>query len=338
MSTTKDKFLSASRIKTLETCSWVYWCKYHLHLPDRSNSGALRGTFCQSIFEFLLRDRHKKHYDAILKADSIEGSKSVVRYVHSYLRKCDIENFGNETYQENYDLIDTMIVVGLKNDFFGDELLIDSNPYIEKPEQEFEITNRKPKYKIRGFMDKPIQYKDKKEIRIVDYKSSKYKFRGDDLTSNVQAMMYSLASLKLWPKLKPVIEFLFLRFPRQPIQRLEFSKEQLKGFEHYLEQVYKVINNFSEKDSVSNFAIDGGWKTKWMCGPTKSGWECPLKHSFEYYVLKNNRGKVIKSSLKNDLVTEKKGQKIEKLKCDGCPKFNGSEGNEESFQEDPFDW
>jgi len=338
MSTAKDKFLSASRIKTLETCSWVYWCKYHLHLPDRSNSGALRGTVCHSVFEFLLRSKHRKHYDAILKADSIEGSEAVVRYIHSYLRKCDIENFGNETYQENYDLIDDMIVVGLKNDFFGDESLIDGTPYIEKPEQEFEITNRKPKYKIRGFIDKPIQYKDKKEIRIVDYKSSKYKFRGDDLTSNVQAMMYSLASLKLWPKLKPVVEFLFLRFPRQPVQRLEFSKEQLKGFEHYLEQVYEVINNFSEKDSASNFAIDGGWKTKWMCGPTKSGWECPLKHPYEYYVLKNNRGKIIKSSLENDLVTEKKGQKIEKLKYDGCPKFNSSGGNEESLQDDPFDW
>ena len=337
MSTAKDKFLSASRIKTLETCSWVYWCKYHLHLPDKSNSGALRGTVCHNIFEFLLRDSHRKHYDAILKADSIEGSKAVTRYVHSYLRKCDIENFGNETYQENYDLIDDMIVVGLKNDFFGNESLIYSDPYIEKPEQEFEITNRKPKYKIRGFIDKPIQYKDKKEIRIVDYKSSKYKFRGDDLTSNVQAMMYSLASLKLWPKLKPVVEFLFLRFPKQPVQRLEFSKEQLKGFEHYLEQVYDSINNFSEKDSVSNFAIDGGWKTKWMCGPTKNGWECPLKHPYEYYVLKNNRGKVIKSSLENNLIIEKKGQKIEKLKYEGCPKFQNVEEQSE-FEDDPFDW
>ena len=342
MSTAKDKFLSASRIKTLETCSWVYWCKYHLHLPDKSNSGALRGTVCHSVFEFLLKKRHKKHYDAILERNSIEGSEAVVRYVHHYLQKCNIENFGNETYQENYDLIDDMIVVGLKTDFFGDESEIYSDPYIEKPEQEFEITNRKPKYKIRGFIDKPIQYKDKKIIRIVDYKSSKYKFRGEELSSNVQAMMYSLAALKIWPKLKPVVEFLILRFPKQPTQQLEFSKEQLKGFEYYLEQVFNAINNFSEKDSVSNFAFDGGFKTKWMCGPTKkTGWECPLKHPYEYYVLKNNRGKVIKSSLEDDLVIEKKGQKIEKLQYEGCPKFNPSQkvgGLNHQDQNDPFDW
>ena len=128
-----------------------------------------------------------------------------------------------------------------------------------------------------------------------------------------------------------------MRFPKQPVQRLEFSKEQLKGFEHYLEQVYSSINNFSEEDSVSNFAIDGGWKTKWMCGPTKSGWECPLKHPYEYYVLKNNRGKVIKSSLENNLVIEKKGQKIEKLEYEGCPKFQNVEKQSE-FEDDPFDW
>ena len=46
-------------------------------------------------------------------------------------------------------------------------------------------------------MDKPIHYK--KKLKIVDYKSSKYKFRGEELTSNIQAMAYSLAAKKIWP-------------------------------------------------------------------------------------------------------------------------------------------
>ena len=29
--------LSASRIKTAESCSWLYWCKYKLNSPDKSN-------------------------------------------------------------------------------------------------------------------------------------------------------------------------------------------------------------------------------------------------------------------------------------------------------------
>ena len=57
--------------------------------------------------------------------------------------------------------------------------------------------------------------------------------------------------------------------------------------------------------------------------------------------LKNNRGKVIKSSLEDDLVIEKKGQKIEKLQYEGCPKFNPSQkvgGLNHQDQHDPFDW
>ena len=37
------KTLSASRIKTLETCSWVYWNNYHTKVPQRSNDGSDRG-------------------------------------------------------------------------------------------------------------------------------------------------------------------------------------------------------------------------------------------------------------------------------------------------------
>ena len=47
----KEKILSASRIKTLETCSWSYWCNYHLRVPQKQNEGALRGTVCHLAFE-----------------------------------------------------------------------------------------------------------------------------------------------------------------------------------------------------------------------------------------------------------------------------------------------
>ena len=50
-----------------------------------------------------------------------------------------------------------MIYVALDHDFFGGE-----GAYIETPEQEFKIQNKKPKYNIYGFIDKPIQYKKKK--------------------------------------------------------------------------------------------------------------------------------------------------------------------------------
>ena len=52
--------LSASRIKVAQTCSWQYWTRYILKLPDKSNDGAKRGTICHLVFECLGNPRHKK--------------------------------------------------------------------------------------------------------------------------------------------------------------------------------------------------------------------------------------------------------------------------------------
>jgi len=153
---------------------------------------------------------------------------------------------------------------------------------------------------------------------IIDYKSSKAKFRGDDLEANIQAMMYSLASKKLWPKLKPIVRFLFLRFPRQPIQELQFTDEQIKGFEHYLEHINDYINKFDENSAKTNFAIDND-KSKWMCGV--GNWRCPYRDAYNYYVKLNENNQVIETSLDGKF-KDIKGFKIEKREYLGCPKFN----------------
>ena len=52
--------------------------------------------------------------------------------------------------EENYLLCEEMIIVGLDNDFYG------SKGKVTSPEKEFLLENKSPKYKIRGFIDKPI--------------------------------------------------------------------------------------------------------------------------------------------------------------------------------------
>ena len=302
------KILSASRIKTLETCSWVYWNNYHDKVPQTQNEGSLRGTICHTVFELLLNKRHKKHYKNIIENNSINGSKGISKLV----KKLSLEVGLAESH---YELLDQMILVGLKEDFFGE------NGKIIESEYEFNIENDKPKYHIRGFMDKPI--KIKKEMHIIDYKSSKYKFRGDELEANVQAMMYSLASRKLWPKLKPIIKFLFLRFPKKPTQELSFNEEQIKGFEYYLEHIYEYINNFDENSAKSNFAIDSP-KNKWMCGI--GSWVCPYKSPYDYNVKIDENNKIIESSLDGKFKNTE-NHKIEIRKYKGCPKFNNKQEN-----------
>ena len=315
-------FLSASRMKTMETCSWLYWCKYHLKLPDKTNDGALRGSICHLILELLLKPRHKKHYDAIMESKDIASSVPVNRTVIKFLKANDAWS------DENYELCNKMIYVALNYDYFGGE-----GGHIDKPEEEFKIENKKPKYIIYGFIDKPVQYKDKGLLKIVDYKTSKAKFKGDELETNIQAMMYSLAAKKLWPKLKRrVVQFLFLKFPRSPAQELEYTDEQLKGFEYYLERVNKIVEEFDEKAANSDYATNNGHQ--WLCGPAKSGWICPFHKPFDYYSLLDKDGKQVKSSYENDFEPED-GQTVEKRHYEGCPAKNCQAKNN-SQDDDPF--
>ena len=308
------KYLSASRIKTLEGCSWVYWAKYHLNLPDKTNSGAERGTLCHLIFELLLKPRHKKHFDGIMKSESITGSPAVTKLAIDHMKKFESNKVKGEMEQENYDLVDKMIVVGLQSDFFGE------GGHIEKPEQEFDITNDDPEYRIKGFIDKPVEYRGKKEVKIVDYKSSKAKFRGEDLKSNVQAIMYSLAAKKIWPGFKPTVEFLFLRFPRAPFQQLQFSDSILGGFQYFLGYMYKMISNFDEDNAKSNFASKSRTH-RWLCGKTQKGkWICPFRKPSKFYALLDKKGNIVKTSYEKDL-HPKKGQKVVEKIYDGCPEW-----------------
>lgn len=307
----QNKVLSASRIKTLEICSWTYWNHYHKKIPQKQNDGSLRGTICHTIFELLLNSRHKKHYDKVIKNNSIKGSKPITRLVKKLKAKVGLD-------ESNFEILDQMIMVGLKHDFFGEK-----DGKIVSPEYAFEIKNDEPKYHIKGFIDKPIKSKNK--MVIIDYKSSKAKFRGDDLEANIQAMMYSLASKKLWPKLKPIVRFLFLRFPKQPIQELEFTEDQIKGFEHYLEHINDYINNFDENAARANFAIDND-KSKWMCGV--GNWRCPYRDPYEYYVKLNEKDEVIETNLDGKFKNIT-GFKIEKRKYNGCPKFNSQKSGDE---------
>lgn len=300
----KERILSASRIKTLETCSWSYWCSYHLKIPQAQNHGAIRGTICHLIFELLLKKRHKKHFTAIMKACAASGSPAIDRLIRKHL-------FEQKAFtEENLEMIDNMVWVGLNNDFFGE------GGKVGEPEKEFLLESTEPKYKIKGFMDKLISY-GKTELKIVDYKSSKVKFKGEELTANIQAMTYSLAALKEWPKLKKVVvEFLFLRFPRAPVQQAEISKEQLGGFEYYLEHVFKIINKFDERAAKTNYAASSD-KNKWLCKAGKT-WRCPYLDSKDFFALVDKEGETLQTSFENNFKI-KEGQKVESRRYEGCP-------------------
>ena len=101
----EEHILSASKIKTFEDCGWVYWAKYHLGLPDSANEGSARGSICHMIFELLMVDRHKHHFDTITENKGIEKSPAIQRLVWKHLRSYGFDS------QENYDMINKMVYV-----------------------------------------------------------------------------------------------------------------------------------------------------------------------------------------------------------------------------------
>jgi hypothetical protein len=325
MSEPQMKALSASRIKTLESCSWLYWCNYHLKLPKMENDGARKGTICHNIFELLLAPKNRKIYNEIIAADSIKIRPSIGKLITKYAKL-----LGLVLTPENLLQIETMILVGLKTDFFVE------GGQVIKPEYQFEIVNDGPRYYIKGFIDKPAIRG--MELVIDDFKSSKKQFSGEDHESNIQALIYSLAAKKIWPDFKPTVRFIFLQYPDNPIQAVEYNNDVLKGFELYLAHVQELVDRFSETDAKSNFAADkpapssGEFKGKLLCGFAKTKgqlkkdgtkmWHCDYKFPFDYWVVKDKNGNLVSTAFDKNKIKLKDGETIELAHYSGCPRFN----------------
>ena len=307
--------LSASTMKTLSECSYIHWCKKHLMLPEKNNDGARRGTICHAVLEYLQHEKHSDNYDRIIDADNVEGDEATLRLTK---RHFEVANMDDKS-DENLQLVKDMIMIGLKNDFF----CLENDGKLGHAEQSFLIENQEPEYLIRGFIDKHAFYDNGDTLKIIDYKSSKKKFKKHELDGNPQAMMYTLAAKTLWPNVKKIIfNFLFLKPDLQkkgPVQELEFNERQLRGFEYYVSSIYKLINNFTEKEATANFAADNK-KNSWMCaaGPV---WVCPHRDPYDYYVLLDEKLNVVNSSRTESQLVAKKDQTVEKRRYDGCPRW-----------------
>lgn len=339
--------LSASRIKTAQTCSWTYWCNYKLKLPQSGNDGSSRGTICHNIFE-LLGDQHKSEFNKIVKEGTIWNTEVVANQVKKEAQELSVLD------KENLDLIDEMIVNGLRCDFFGDT---EEKPVLAESEKFFDLEINKEekgiKYAIRGYIDKLFVYKDNSVI-IRDFKSSKSVFKGKEVSDNLQNLIYSLAVKHLMPNTEPKSEFLFLRFDLDKdllgncgkgyLKMDKITEEELEGFEHQLTQFQNYLDNFDEDAATSNFAArqdyprDGTFGGPLACG--KDGFKiskgepildengepikafiCPYRKPMEYYALKDSSGKIKKTSFiekKHELEIED-GDEIVKMKYDGCP-------------------
>jgi hypothetical protein len=104
--------LSASKLKTAKTCSWLYWVNYHTNFPKSSNDGANRGSVAHYVLECLLRNDRRPYTDKIVNLGNISAVKSVERMAKIHAAKLNVAD------DENFAMINEFILTALKNDFY----------------------------------------------------------------------------------------------------------------------------------------------------------------------------------------------------------------------------
>ena len=337
--------LSASRIKRLEVCSWDYWAGYHLKLPDKTNSGAVMGSCCHNLFEFLAEARHKKHYDNLVKNQNVKSCPSVDRYISSFLIKNGfppkdktVSAHGEEITHEA--LVESMLLEGLNYDFFCNKY---GKPTKSFSEIDFDIDVKESdiNYRVRGFIDKLFLFENKSLAIIRDFKSSKRMFEGKEVDDNIQHQIYELVITKLFPEYANIeTEFFFMQYGKDGVLKVDkLEKQERLGLEYHLTHIQSIVDNFNEELALSNMAANKGWPSSYegfsglvKCGRAedpkekkKDGsikWSCPQKWAKHYYVLLDESEKIIASSdFKKEISKPNKGQKIEKRFYSGCPAF-----------------
>lgn len=341
--------LSASKIKILKSCSWQYWCQYHLKLPTKTNSGAQKGDVVHLVLECLGNKRHLDVYKTVVTKQDPFASKS--------LRKLILKHVLKKNLNEN-DLIDInqMIINGLLYDFFG-EKYGQPTQIISEKDFEIHIEEKNFNYKVKGFIDKLFIYESDGIVLIRDFKTNKKKFEGKEVTDNLQDYIYTLAIQRLYPQLKNVkMEFVFLKDELQEEKILEMHSKnisELRGFEIELSEYQKYADNFDEKVALSNLAAeqgmpkDGSFSGSLLCGRAKSPnemkkdgtpkWHCAFKFPFDYYCVLDEKNNIKKSYFsEKEIESEylRASYKIEKRHYDGCPFFNKKQKPSET---DDFD-
>jgi hypothetical protein len=308
--------LSASRVKCANECSWRYYCKYVLKIPDTSNDGARRGNVTHAVLETLLRlnkPRRKQYAEAILDSKDPYIIPSVKRMIRTQAR-----HFELELTEENEAMVKGFILVALKFDFYLEGL------DLQDPELAFDhFEDSETRYRMIGFIDKFAISGD--YARIVDYKTSKAKFSEEEIGFSIQALMYMLALKKLYPNLKKIdCDFLFLKFSQKPLQRVSLEgnmlEESLRGVEEFLHYMSESLLGFDLDRAVSNFAADSESK-KWLCGRNPKAWKCPYRNEVKYYVVLDKDNNVVTSDRDRSKLCPKEGQTIKARLYTGCPKY-----------------
>jgi RecB family exonuclease len=303
--------LSASKIKSLDQCSYKFYLNYIKHLPETTHPKTFAGTVAHEIFEFLAQKENRAELESIKKAGfDASSSKIVVQMTKDLVEKFEI-------IEDVADGIPQMLDLGC-------EVLYNklSDPALVEYHTELEFTLRGAKYEIKGFIDLLLIYED--YALIIDYKSQGKKFAADELEFNIQALVYQMVVKQNYGKSADV-DFILLRHPPtsrtrdKHIQTVPYAGEEtFAGLENYLDYLQDHFDDFSLEHATSKYCCDDPKKLSFCIHV------CQFKKGFNYFAATDGKEDVLTSKEKTPefmVEAKEKGLKIVRRKYSGCPGY-----------------
>ena len=306
--------LSASSIKSLTTCSWLFYYNYHLRGPQDTNEKTVIGSAIHEFYEVLSKKRHKKLVDEFINNQILSENKVLYSFTVRILKKY---NLSFDKWIKDFE---NLIIAGLSDDFYQKDS-------IESYDPEYEFTLTSKDYIVRGFIDKYAKFEGDR-IKIFDYKSQAKMFTEEEISSNIQAQIYQLAIYKE-TGLPSDVHFKLLRHNKTQVVEW-VGIEAIKGLESYLNYLADYLKDFNQDKAMSNFAANDKDK-RWLCGFAKSKnqlkkdgnpyWSCPARWPKTIYYIKDNKGEIRYSTDKIEEIKLVEGETFEAMNYGGCANF-----------------
>lgn len=241
----RNTHLSASRLSAYALCARKFFYNYVEKVPKEDQildpeSPATFGNAIHDAFETIYKIAVETKYEGPFPQDLIVSSwkKSFfdAGLVHPLLYQEGLRII--RLYGQRHNKIDYRTVIGIEQ----------------------EITLQFEEFKITGYIDR-LERTSEDEAMVVDYKSSRKAFTGDELDESLQMSIYGLAVREMYPWAK----------------RVTFSFDMVRlGFEQ------KTTRTVEELADARDYVIELGRKTE-----TDSEWKPTLGPFCSYCEFRN---------------------------------------------------
>lgn len=216
----KVEALSASRIKTYQQCAMRYYAQYELKLPEDTPHPLTRmGSCIHRMFENATNAR---------TAGNLEGYDPLT-YKAAAMKEYDVD-------PSLESLVDELTKNAIQWGYFRNI----ARTVGCEVEFKFTLESGVP---VRGFIDRLDL--NVPEADIIDLKTQKNAFEGDELTNNWQARIYNAAVRKLYPDVKGIVTVSFWVL-RHMVQKVHLTADDATQVLVDMDKVVKEIEACSE--------------------------------------------------------------------------------------------